>query len=102
IRLYKVGMVWPLEPQGIAAFAEGLETIIVVEEKRSLIETQVKEQLFDSPNRPRVIGKKDENEQSLFPAKGALEPTDIAIAVGERLIRRSVGGEILKAKVAEL
>ncbi len=102
IRLYKVGMVWPLEPRGVAAFADGLETIMVVEEKRSLIETQVKEQLFDTPNRPRVIGKKDENEQWLFPAKGALEPTDIAIAVGERLIRRDVGGEALKAKVAEL
>ncbi len=102
IRLYKVGMVWPLEPRGVAAFADGLETIMVVEEKRSLIETQVKEQLFDTPNRPRVIGKKDENEQWLFPAKGALEPTDIAIAIGERLIRREVGGEALKAKVAEL
>jgi len=102
IRLYKVGMVWPLEPRGVAAFADGLETIIVVEEKRSLIETQVKEQLFDTPNRPRVIGKKDENEQWLFPAKGALEPTDIAIAIGERLIRQNVGGEALKAKVAEL
>jgi len=102
IRLYKVGMVWPLEPRGVAAFAQGLETIMVVEEKRSLIETQVKEQLFDTPNRPRVIGKKDENEQWLFPAKGALEPTDIAVAIGERLIRQNVGGEAIKAKVAEL
>ncbi|MCL4767079.1 MAG: indolepyruvate ferredoxin oxidoreductase family protein [Hyphomicrobiaceae bacterium] len=102
IRLYKVGMVWPLEPHGIASFADGLDTIMVVEEKRSLIETQVKEQLFDTPNRPRVIGKKDESEQWLFPAKGALEPTDIAIAVGERLIRQNAGGEALKAKVAEL
>ncbi len=102
IRLYKVGMVWPLEPQGVASFADGLETIMVVEEKRSLIETQVKEQLFDTPNRPRVIGKKDEHNQWLFPAKGALEPTDIAIAVGERLIRQNAGGEDLKAKVAGL
>ena len=102
IRLYKVGMVWPLEPRGIASFAEGLDTIMVVEEKRSLIETQVKEQLFDAPNHPRVIGKNDENGQPLFPAKGALEPTDIAIAIGERLIRWTLGGEALKAKVAEL
>ncbi len=102
IRLYKVGMVWPLEPRGVADFANGLDTIMVGEEKRSLIETQVKEQLFASPNRPRVTGKKNENEQSLFPAKGALEPTDVAIAVGERLIRWNLGGETLKAKVAEL
>ena len=74
LRLYKVGMTWPLEPQGVLKFAEGLDLILVVEEKRSLIETQVKEQLYDLPNRPRVLGKKDENEQWLFPAKYALDP----------------------------
>ncbi|MGE8940907.1 indolepyruvate ferredoxin oxidoreductase family protein [Leptospira interrogans] len=102
IRLYKVGMVWPLEPRGITAFAEGLDTIMVVEEKRSLIETQVKEQLFDTPNRPRVIGKRDENNNWLFHAKGALEPTDIAIEIGERLVRQGRGDEGLKAKISEL
>jgi indolepyruvate ferredoxin oxidoreductase len=101
LRLYKVAMTWPLEPQGVARFAEGLDLVIVVEEKRSLIETQVKEQLFDTPNRPRVIGKKDEHKRWLFPAKGALEPTDIAIAVGERLIACG-GGDAIKSRVAEL
>jgi indolepyruvate ferredoxin oxidoreductase len=101
IRLYKVAMTWPLEPQGIAKFADGLDLILVIEEKRSLIETQVKEQLFDTPNRPRVLGKKDENNQWLFPAKGALDPTDIAIKIGERLIRFGAGEEI-KTKVSEL
>ncbi len=102
IRLYKVGMVWPLEPTGVAKFADGLETIMVVEEKRSLIETQVKEQLFDTPNRPRVIGKKDENNNWLFHAKGALEPTDIAIEIGERLLRRGLGGETVQTKISDL
>ena len=74
LRLYKVGMPWPLEPQGLLKFAQGLDLILVVEEKRALIETQVKEQLYDLPNRPRVLGKKDENEQWLFPAKYALDP----------------------------
>ena len=101
IRLYKVGMPWPLEPQGVLKFAEGLDLILVVEEKRALIETQVKEQLYDLPNRPRVLGKKDENEQWLFPAKYALDPTDIAIKLGERLIRNGAGDDI-KDKVAEL
>ncbi len=73
----------------------------MVEEKRALIETQVKEQLYDLPNRPRVLGKKDENEQWLFPAKYALDPTDIAIKLGERLIRNGAGDDI-KDKVAEL
>jgi len=101
IRLYKVGMTWPLEPQGILNFARGLDLILVIEEKRSLIETQVKEQLYDLPERPRILGKKDENEQWLFPAKYALDPTDIAIKLGERLIRFGAGDEI-KTKVAEL
>ncbi|MGI9520455.1 MAG: indolepyruvate ferredoxin oxidoreductase family protein [Hyphomicrobiaceae bacterium] len=102
IRLYKVGMTWPLEPQGLARFANGLDTILVVEEKRSLIESQIKEQLYDSSDRPRVLGKKDEFDNWLFPAKGALEPTEVAIAVGERLIQAELGGEGVKRKVSEL
>ena len=102
IRLYKVGMTWPLEPEGIARFSEGLDVILVVEEKRSLIETQIKEQLFDRDVRPRVLGKKDEFDQWLFPAKGALEPTEVAIAVGERLIQAELGGEGVKRQVSEL
>ena len=101
IRLLKVGMTWPLEPQSILKFAQGLDLILVIEEKRALIETQVKEQLYDVPGHPRVLGKKDENEQWLFPAKYALDPTDIAIKLGERLIRFGAGDD-LKSKLAEL
>ena len=101
LRIYKAGMTWPLEPHGVKKFAEGLDLIIVVEEKRSLLETQVKEQLYGTPHAPAVIGKKDENDQWLFHAKGALDPTDIAIAVGERLIRYGAGDGV-KSKVAEL
>jgi len=86
LAIYKVAVSWPLEPMGLARFAAGLETILVVEEKRALIETQVKEQLFDRPGRPRVLGKRDENGNWLFPAKGALDPADIAIAIGRRVL----------------
>ncbi len=102
LRLYKVGMPWPLESEGVKRFAEGLDLILVVEEKRSLIETQVKEQLYDLPNRPQVLGKKDENEQWLFPAKGALESTQIALALGERMIRAGRCDEGVRARVDEL
>jgi indolepyruvate ferredoxin oxidoreductase len=102
LRLYKVGMPWPLESEGVKKFAEGLDLILVVEEKRALIETQVKEQLFDLPNRPRVLGKKDENEHWLFPAKGALEPTEIALALGERMIRTGRCDDAMRARVDEL
>ncbi len=70
IRLYKVGMVWPLEPDGVRRFAEGLEEILVVEEKRQLLEYQLKEELYNwrEDVRPRVVGKFDEKgEWSLLP-----------------------------------
>jgi indolepyruvate ferredoxin oxidoreductase len=107
IRLYKVGMTWPLEPRGILEFAKGLELILVIEEKRALLETQVKEQLFDLPDRPLVLGKRGERDdyrkrEWLYPAYGALEPNDIACTIGERLIQRDIGGEDLKARVARL
>ncbi|HXF55859.1 MAG TPA: indolepyruvate ferredoxin oxidoreductase family protein [Hyphomicrobiaceae bacterium] len=102
IRLYKVAMTWPLEPHGIRRFCDGLDLVLVIEEKRSLIETQVKEQLFDYDVRPRVLGKRDENGGWLFPANGALDPTGIAIAIGERLLRMGRGGDALKDRLAEL
>ena len=76
------------------SFAEGLELIIVVEEKRSLIEVQVREELYGMPNPPVVIGKRDEQDRWLFPVKGALEPIDIAIAVGDRVLQRGHNDEL--------
>ncbi len=106
LRLYKVAMPYPMETQGLEKFADGLDLIIVVEEKRSLLEVQVKEELYNSAVRTPtihayVIGKKDEHGSPLFPAKGALDPNEIAIAIGERLIRQGAG-ETLKAKVSLL
>src|SRR3984893_414661 len=88
IRLYKVGCPWPIEPQGLKEFAEGLDLIIVVEEKRSLIEVQVREELYGTPNQPIVVGKRDEEGRWLFPVKAALDPNDIAIAIGQRILKR--------------
>jgi indolepyruvate ferredoxin oxidoreductase len=101
LRVYKVAMPYPMETVGLEKFAEGLDLIIVVEEKRSLLEVQVKEELYNTKIRAQVIGKKDEHGNWLFPAKGALEPSEIAIAIGERLIRTGAG-ESIKAKVALL
>ena len=94
LRLYKVAVTWPLEPQGVEDFARGLEQIIVVEEKRSLIETQLKEQLYGRSNAPNIIGKRDGQEELLFRAHGALEPVEIAIALGHRLLRHGEDAEI--------
>ena len=101
IKLYKVACPWPLSRAELKAFAEGLDLIIVVEEKRSLIEVQVREELYGIPNPPRVIGKRDEQDRWLFPVKGALEPIDIAIAVGERVLARGHSDELAN-RVARL
>ncbi len=87
VRLFKVACPWPLDLEHIKAFARGLEMIIVVEEKRSLIEVQVREDLYGTAMQPKVVGKRDEHGSWLFPAKGALDPNDIAIAIGERILR---------------
>ncbi|MCB1543242.1 MAG: indolepyruvate ferredoxin oxidoreductase family protein, partial [Rhodoblastus sp.] len=87
VRLYKLGCVWPLEPQALKDFAEGLDMIVVVEEKRSLIEVQVREELYGIANPPIVVGKKDEKGSWLFPIKGALDTNEIAIAIAERILR---------------
>ena len=87
LRLYKIGCPWPLEPEGLKEFVKDLDLVIVVEEKRSLIEVQLREELYGSAHQPIVIGKKDEAGQWLFPVKGALDPNDIAIAIGDRLLR---------------
>ena len=68
LAIYKVGMVWPLETEGATAFAQGKREILVVEEKRSLIEQQLKDALFNAPadRRPVVVGKTDERGQKLL------------------------------------
>ena len=101
IRLFKIACVWPIGRQELAEFAQGLDLIIVVEEKRSLIEVQVREELYGTANQPVCIGKKDEHGNWLFPVKGALDPNDIAICIGERLLRYGANDE-LAANVARL
>ncbi len=89
IRLFKVGMIWPLEKDGAREFAEGLEEVIVVEEKRALIENQFKEQLYNwnEKARPRVVGKFDEEGNWLLPASDELSPAVISRVIGERILK---------------
>jgi len=89
LRVYKVGMPWPLEREGIRAFAEGLEEIIVVEEKRAVIENQLKEQLYNwrADVRPRVVGKFDEGGDWVLPSASELTPARVARVIAARLER---------------
>jgi indolepyruvate ferredoxin oxidoreductase len=89
IRLFKVGMSWPLEPVMTHKFAEGLDEILVVEEKRSVIEDQLTGQLYNWPvdKRPRVVGEYDENRQLLVTNLGELTPAMIARVIAARIAR---------------
>jgi indolepyruvate ferredoxin oxidoreductase len=89
IRVYKVAMSWPLEREGMRHFAEGLEEILVVEEKRAVIENQLKEQLYNwrEDVRPRVVGKFDENREWILPSVSELSPATIAKVIAARIAR---------------
>ena len=105
IRLYKVAMPFPLEPEGARRFAEGLDAVIVVEEKRALIETQLKDVLYAMPDAPRILGKRDEADRLLFPAAGRLDTNHIAVEIGRRLLARrgdSALTDHLATRVADL
>ncbi|MCC5858134.1 MAG: indolepyruvate ferredoxin oxidoreductase family protein [Ectothiorhodospiraceae bacterium] len=85
VRVLKVGMVWPLDAGIVQAFAQGLDAIVVVEEKRPLLEDQVRSILYESERRPRLVGKRfhgplygDYAAVSAFPNHGELDPNLIA------------------------
>ena len=98
LRLYKVALAWPLEPEGIRRFADGLEEIVVVEEKRGLIEDQIKTILYGVEGAPAVAGKRGRDGESLFPAARELSPERVAEVLGRRLAAR--GGARLSNRLA--
>lgn len=117
IRLYKVGMTWPLEAQGVRAFAQGLEEILVVEEKRQILEYQLKEELYnwreddETSVRPRVVGKFDDTGEWsnphreghgdwLLPATYELNPAQIARAIASR-VSKYFSGHPVERRVKE-
>ncbi|GMW07275.1 MAG: indolepyruvate ferredoxin oxidoreductase [Nevskiales bacterium] len=103
LRLYKVGMPWPLEEQGARAFARGLEEVLVVEEKRGIIENQLRAQLYnwDPQVRPRVVGKFDEEGNWLLPAAGELTAAHIARVIAARL-QRIAGSDLVGQRLGSL
>ncbi|WP_093170716.1 indolepyruvate ferredoxin oxidoreductase family protein [Sinosporangium album] len=94
IRLLKIGMLWPLEPEVIRDFAGGLEELLVIEEKASVLETAIKEVLYGTANAPRVVGKLDETGKPLIPATGGVDADQAARAFGARLRRKGLGDHV--------
>ena len=85
IRMLKVGMTWPLDPAIVQRFAQGLDTLIVVEEKRPLLEDQIRALLYGGPDVPRIVGKRMDAtvfdpvaSAPAFPNAGELTPALIA------------------------
>jgi indolepyruvate ferredoxin oxidoreductase len=100
LRLYKVGMPWPLEPEGMRNFCEGLEEILIVEEKRELIENQLKQQLFNwhADKRPKIVGKYDEQGKWLLPPENDLSVGLIAHVIADRISHFYQGEMVVFAK----
>ncbi|MBB2991678.1 indolepyruvate ferredoxin oxidoreductase [Mycolicibacterium iranicum] len=89
VRLLRIGMPWPLGPDTVTAFAEGLDEILVVEDKTAFVEAQMRDILYGGTNAPRIVGKKDTQGQPLVPADGEL-------TAGRLLgpLRRVLGGRL--------
>ncbi|MFD1342344.1 indolepyruvate ferredoxin oxidoreductase family protein [Litorisediminicola beolgyonensis] len=107
ITTYKVGQVWPLDMAGFHDWAEGLDLIVVVEEKRKLIEVQIKEAIFDDRQGRRVYGwykggAGGLHREELFPTRGALDPVWIAEKLGAILIEEGRDTDRIRAGLARL
>src|SRR5262245_10389189 len=104
LRIYKVALTWPLEESGAKAFAEGLQDVLVVEEKRGFIEDQLLRILYnvDASKRPSVVGKRDETGAPLLPSEGELTPTMVAAAVVARLRKLGHRSPALEQRLAKL
>jgi len=104
IRIYKVGLTWPLEREGALRFAEGLQDVLVIEEKRGFIEDQLIRYLYnmDAAHRPMVVGKRDESGAMLLPSEGEFNPTLVARAIVSRLRRMGHKDPALDQRLARL
>ncbi len=103
LRVYKIGMPWPLEPSSAKRFAEGLQDVLVVEEKRAFIEPQLVSLLYhaDASKRPSIVGKSNESGAPLLPSIGELSPTIVARAIVARL-RKLGAAAPLEERLTEL
>ncbi len=107
ITTYKVGQTFPLDMTGFHEWAEGLDLIVIVEEKRKLIEVQVKEAIFDDRRGRRVYGwykggAGTLHREELFPTRGALDPIMIAEKLGEIMIEEGRETDGIRGGLAKL
>jgi len=104
VRVYKVGMIWPLEPEGLREFAAGHEELLFVEEKAAFVEDQAAKILYHMPagERPRLTGKRDEHGAPLLPADVQIQFSDVAVVIAQRLAALGALDEPLQRRLALL
>ncbi|MBP1807372.1 indolepyruvate ferredoxin oxidoreductase family protein [Rubellimicrobium aerolatum] len=102
VRICKVRMPWPLEPEGVRAFSMGLDEVLVVEERREIIEHQIKQQLFNwrADVRPRIVGKFDHRDRPFLHLSAGLTVAQVARAIADRLLANGLPDD-LRARIAE-
>ncbi len=101
VRLFKLGMIYPLDEQQILGFAEGLGTVLVIEEKRGLIEDQIKSILYAQQGRPALLGKRGQDGTPLVPEHGETSPAMLAEVIA-RALPQLVAGPTAQARLSAL
>jgi len=104
VRLYKIGMIWPVEPAGLRRFADGHDELLFVEEKAAFVEDQSAKILYNLPesSRPRLVGKTDECGNALLPADEQLQFAQVALVIADRLGKLGLSDAALQERVALL
>jgi indolepyruvate ferredoxin oxidoreductase len=101
LRIWKVGLAWPMDTEAARAFADGLEEVLVIEDRRPMLEWQLRDALFHAPMRPRVTGKKDEHGRPLLSDLTELDTAQMLRALALRL-PAALRTDRLRARIAEL
>ena len=99
VGVYKAALVWPLEPEGLAAFAADCAELLFVEEKRPVMEDQAKALFYNREPRPAIVGKRDGAGRALLPSDEPIEAAMAAAAIGDRL---ETAGVLDSARVERL
>ena len=102
VSFYKLGCMYPVERQGLGAFADGHQELLFVEEKEPLTENQAKSILYGRPGAPKIVGKTDEDGVFMIPSDVQLEPIQLAIVIAERLRRLAVDAPQVMARANTL
>ncbi len=102
VAVWKVGLLWPLEPEGLREFAEGKDELLFVEDKTAFVESQAAHLLYNAPRRPRIAGKQDPAGAPLLASDQGFEPLELAEVIAGRLQAAGLWDDTLQARLQAL